>query len=49
MQLGPDDLIVGAKVAFTDDIADDIDRRPRERLPVVRHVFLDPTQLSASS
>jgi len=57
MQLGPEDLIVGAKVAFTDDIsadhaedlADDVDRRLRELLPVVRHVFLDPTQLSASS
>ncbi|HEU5160497.1 MAG TPA: cation diffusion facilitator family transporter [Streptosporangiaceae bacterium] len=57
MQLGPDDLIVGAKVAFTDDIsadhaedlADDVDRRLRERLPTVRHVFLDPTQLSPSS
>jgi cation diffusion facilitator family transporter len=57
MQLGPEDLIVGAKVAFTDDIsadhaedlADDVDRRLRERLPVVRHVFLDPTQLSRSS
>jgi cation diffusion facilitator family transporter len=57
MQLGPEDLIVGAKVAFTDgisadhaeDLADDIDRRLRERLPVVRHVFLDPTQLSRSS
>jgi cation diffusion facilitator family transporter len=55
MQLGPEDLIVGAKVAFTDDIsadhaedlADDVDRRLRERLPVVRHVFLDPTQLPA--
>jgi cation diffusion facilitator family transporter len=57
MQLGPEELIVGAKVAFTDDIsadhaedlADDVDRRLRERLPVVRHVFLDPTQLSGSS
>jgi cation diffusion facilitator family transporter len=56
MQLGPEDLIVGAKVAFTDDIsadhaedlADDVDRRLRERLPIVRHVFLDPTQLSTS-
>ncbi|HEX6472021.1 MAG TPA: cation diffusion facilitator family transporter [Streptosporangiaceae bacterium] len=52
MRLGPEDLIVGAKVAFTDDIsadraedlADDVDRRLRERLPIVRHVFLDPTQ-----
>lgn len=57
MQLGPEDLIVGAKVAFTDDIsadhaedlADDVDRRLRERLPTVRHVFLDPTQLPAPS
>jgi cation diffusion facilitator family transporter len=55
MQLGPDALIVGAKVAFTDDIsadraedlADDVDRRLRRRLPSVRHVFLDPTQLSS--
>jgi cation diffusion facilitator family transporter len=53
MQLGPEALIVAAKVAFTDDIsaddaedlADEIDRRLRERLPIVRHVFLDPTQL----
>ena len=54
MQLGPEELIVAAKVAFSDDIsaddaedlADDVDRRLRERLPIVRHVFLDPTQLS---
>jgi cation diffusion facilitator family transporter len=57
MHLGPEDIIVGAKVAFTDDIsadeaedlADDVDRRLRERLPAIRHVFLDPTQLSPSS
>jgi cation diffusion facilitator family transporter len=57
MQLGPEALIVGAKVAFTDDIsaddaedlADEIDRRLRERLPIVRHVFLDPTQLHQSA
>ena len=56
MQLGPEEIIACAKVAFTDDIsadhaedlADDIDRRLRERLPTVRHVFLDPTQLSRS-
>lgn len=53
MHLGPEELIVAAKVAFTDDIsadeaedlADGLDRRLRERLPLIRHVFLDPTQL----
>jgi cation diffusion facilitator family transporter len=52
MQLGPDHLIVGARVAFGDeisadraeDIADDIDRRLAERLGRVPHVFIDPTQ-----
>jgi cation diffusion facilitator family transporter len=56
MHLGPEELIVAAKVAFTDDIsadeaedlADGLDRRLRERLPIIRHVFLDPTQLSHS-
>jgi cation diffusion facilitator family transporter len=55
MQLGPDDLIVAAKVSFVDDIsadraedlADDVDKRLRERQPTVRHVFLDPTQSPA--
>ncbi|WP_119727089.1 cation diffusion facilitator family transporter [Thermomonospora amylolytica] len=55
MHLGPDELLVAAKVAFADeisadqaeDIADGIDARLRERLPIVRHVFLDPTQLGA--
>lgn len=54
MQLGPEALIVAAKVAFTDDIsadeaedvADEIDKRLRERLPIIHHVFLDPTQQS---
>jgi cation diffusion facilitator family transporter len=54
MRLGPEELIVAATVAFSDDIsaddaenlADDVDRRLRERVPVVRHVFLDPTQLT---
>ncbi|RAY11429.1 cation transporter [Actinomadura craniellae] len=53
MHLGPDDLLVAAKVAFDDDIsadraediADEIDRRLQEVCPIVRHVFLDPTQL----
>jgi cation diffusion facilitator family transporter len=52
MYLGPDHLIVAARVAFSDDIsadqaediADDIDRRLAEQLPQVPHVFLDPTQ-----
>jgi cation diffusion facilitator family transporter len=52
MHLGPDHLIVGARVDFSDDIsaddaealADRIDTRLAERLPVVPHVFIDPTQ-----
>jgi divalent metal cation (Fe/Co/Zn/Cd) transporter len=53
--LGPDHLIVAARVAFSDeisadraeDVADDVDRRLADRLPLVPHVFLDPTQASA--
>jgi cation diffusion facilitator family transporter len=52
MYLGPEHLIVAARVAFADDIsadraedvADDIDKRLADRLPLVPHVFLDPTQ-----
>ncbi|WP_021596206.1 cation diffusion facilitator family transporter [Actinomadura welshii] len=52
MHFGPEQLLVAAKVHFSDDISADqaedvageIDRRLRERVPVVRHVFLDPTQ-----
>jgi cation diffusion facilitator family transporter len=52
MHLGPDSVIVAARVAFSDDIsadraeeiAGDIDRRLRERMSVMPHVFLDPTQ-----
>jgi cation diffusion facilitator family transporter len=52
MYLGPEHLIVAARVAFSDDIsadragdvADDIDMRLADRLPLVPHVFLDPTQ-----
>jgi cation diffusion facilitator family transporter len=55
MHLGPDHLIVAARVAFSDeisadraeDVADDVDRRLANRLPLVPHVFLDPTQASA--
>ncbi|GAA2425718.1 cation diffusion facilitator family transporter [Actinomadura vinacea] len=52
MHFGPDELLVAAKVHFSDtisadeaeDTAGEIDRRLQERLPIVRHVFLDPTQ-----
>jgi cation diffusion facilitator family transporter len=52
MYLGPEHLIVAARVAFSDDIsadraedaAGDIDTRLADRLPLVPHVFLDPTQ-----
>ena len=55
MRLGPEHLIVAARVAFDDgltvdeaeDLADLIDKKLAERLPVVTHVFLDPTQLPA--
>ena len=52
MYLGPEHLIVAARVAFSDgisadraeNVADDIDKRLAERLTLVPHVFLDPTQ-----
>ena len=52
MHLGPENVIVAARVAFSndisadraEDIAGDIDRRLRERMSVLPHVFLDPTQ-----
>jgi cation diffusion facilitator family transporter len=52
MHLGPDSLIVAARVALSDeitvgqaeDLADDIDRRLKEKLPLEPHVFVDPTQ-----
>jgi cation diffusion facilitator family transporter len=55
MHVGPDHLIVAARVAFSDeisadraeDVADEIDRRLVSRLPQVSHVFLDPTQTAA--
>jgi len=57
MHMGPDHLIVAAQVAFDDeisadqaeDVADEIDRRLADRLPLVPHVFLDPTQASSGS
>jgi cation diffusion facilitator family transporter len=52
MYLGPEHLIVAARVAFSDeisadraeDVADEIDKRLADRLTLVPHVFLDPTQ-----
>ncbi|HEV8275147.1 MAG TPA: hypothetical protein VGQ26_05565 [Streptosporangiaceae bacterium] len=57
MHLGPEHLIVVARVAFSgeisadraEDVADGIGRRLCDRLPLVPHVFLDPTQISAGS
>jgi cation diffusion facilitator family transporter len=52
MHLGPDSLIVAARVAFdggisadrAEDISGDIDQRLRDKLPLMPHVFIDPTQ-----
>src|SRR5712691_6807635 len=52
MHLGPDHLIVAARVSLTgdidaddvEDLADCIDRRLAEVLPQTPHVFIDPTQ-----
>jgi hypothetical protein len=52
LQLGPDYLIVDAQVSFSDELSADkgrgpsptIDRRLAEQLPLVPHVFIDPTQ-----
>jgi cation diffusion facilitator family transporter len=57
MHLGPDRLIVGARVDLSDDIsadqaeaiADRIDRRLTEKLPVTPHVFVDPTSRDAGT
>jgi cation diffusion facilitator family transporter len=57
MYLGPEHLIVAARVAFSDDIsadraedvADSIDKRLADRLPLVPHVFLDPTQAPSAT
>jgi cation diffusion facilitator family transporter len=52
MHMGPDSIIVAARVALNDemgadqaeDLADEIDRRLSERLPMRPNVFIDPTQ-----
>jgi cation diffusion facilitator family transporter len=51
MQLGPDEVLVAARVDLDDEhsgtefeqLADEIDNRIQQRFPEVRHVFLDPT------
>jgi len=51
MHVGPDSIIVAARVDLTDaaradqveNLAEDIDQRLAERLPVTAHVFVDPT------
>jgi cation diffusion facilitator family transporter len=52
MQIGPDDVLVAAKVDFDDNAngaaieaaADEAERRLRARYPEIRYVFLDPTR-----
>jgi divalent metal cation (Fe/Co/Zn/Cd) transporter len=52
MHMGPDSLIVAARVALNDelaadeaeDLADEVDKRLSEKLPLQSHVFIDPTQ-----
>ncbi|MFF5173567.1 cation diffusion facilitator family transporter [Micromonospora sp. NPDC000089] len=52
MQLGPEDILVAAKVDFHDDAtgadieaaADEAERRLTERYPEIGYVFLDPTR-----
>jgi cation diffusion facilitator family transporter len=52
MHIGPDALIVAARVALDDnlradqaeDLADEVDQALTEKLPVQPHVFIDPTQ-----
>jgi cation diffusion facilitator family transporter len=55
MHIGPEDLIVAARVAFSDNISSDaveqlsecIDQLLGERLPGTAHVFIDPTDDTA--
>jgi len=55
MYLGPDHLIVAARIDLNDELsadraeqlADDIDRRLSEKLPQTPHVFIDPTHTKA--
>lgn len=55
MHMGPDSLIIGARVDLNDDmgagqaedLADEIDSRLSRELPLQAHVFIDPTHPSA--
>ena len=55
MHLGPEHLIVAAKVSLVDglssddaeDLADQIDRKLSDAVPEVSHVFIDPTPRQA--
>jgi cation diffusion facilitator family transporter len=57
MYLGPEHLIVAARVDFGEDIsadraeelADEIDQKLADRLPLTPHVFLDPTRRPAAA
>ncbi|HVT68866.1 MAG TPA: cation diffusion facilitator family transporter [Trebonia sp.] len=57
MHMGPDGLIIAARVALSDDLganqtedlADEVDRRLSEMLPLQPYVFIDPTQASTWS
>jgi cation diffusion facilitator family transporter len=57
MHLGPDQLIVAARVSLAQDIdsddvenlADRIDRRLADILPQTSHVFIDPTQRGSAA
>jgi cation diffusion facilitator family transporter len=52
MHMGPDSLIVAARVALnddldadqTEDLADEVDSKLTSKLPLLPHVFIDPTQ-----
>ena len=52
LHIGPDSIIVAARISLDDglgadqaeDLADDIDRGLAEKLPMLPHVFIDPTQ-----
>jgi cation diffusion facilitator family transporter len=57
MRLGPDDVLVAARVDVDDgvsggdleQVADEVERRIRDAYPEVRHVFLDPTAATATA
>jgi len=57
MHIGPDHLIVAARVAFSDqlsasaveDLSERIDRQLSHWLPVTSHVFIDPTDTASGS